>query len=169
MFVIHAFQWHVAGTLQCRQSENSWQKYLSLHLIPTIYIWPFSSLAGEIVFCSLLCLFDVILLMSWAQWYFVRSCYARLFPSFFSSNPFFFLRFFLCVSVCVNPVRLIHIRKQADAINWDLSADCRLFWISRYSVICRIFSENHNLQHKIQTRNGMTCSMCMSFVVIYIF
>lgn len=159
MFVIHAFQWHVAGTLQCRQSENSWQKYLSLHLIPTIYIWPYSSLAGEIVFCSLLCLFDVILLMSWAQWYFVRSCYARLFPSFFSSNLFFF----------TNPVRLIQIRKQADAINWDLSADCRPFWISRYSVICQIFSENHNLQHKIQTQNGMTCSMCMSFVVIYIF
>lgn len=160
MFVIHAFQWHVAGTLQCRQSENSWQKYLSLHLIPTIYIWPYSSLAGEIVFCSLLCLFDVILLMSWAQWYFVRSCYARLFPSFFSSNLlFFYVSFgvFLCV--------LTLWRKQADAINWDLSADCRPFWISRYSVICQIFSENHNLQHKIQTQNGMTCSMCMSFVV----
>lgn len=100
MFVIHAFQWHVAGTLQCRQSENSWQKYLSLHLIPTIYIWPFSSLAGEIVFCSLLCLFDVILLMSWAQWYFVRSCYARLFPSFFSSNLFFLTFLFVCFCVC---------------------------------------------------------------------
>lgn len=88
---------------------------------------------------------------------------------FSAQTPFFFLRFFSCVSVCVNPVRLIQIRKQADAINWDLSADCRPFWISRYSLICQIFSENHNLQHKIQTQNGMTCSMCMSFVVIYIF
>lgn len=99
MFVIHAFQWHVAWTLQCRQSENFCQKYLSHHLIPTIYIWPFSSLVGEIVFCSYGCLFDVILLMSWAQWYFVLSCYACSFPSFFSFNLFFNISF--CVLVCV--------------------------------------------------------------------